>query len=30
MGGTEIEREYEITLTDGDAVRRTIRAARAA
>jgi copper homeostasis protein len=30
MGGTAIEREYEITLTDVDAVRRTIAAARAA
>lgn len=30
MGGTAIEREYEITLTDEDAVRATIRAARAA
>jgi copper homeostasis protein len=30
MGGTAIEREYEITLTDTDAVRRTIAAARAA
>lgn len=30
MGGTAIEREYEITLTDTDAVRRTIDAARAA
>ena len=30
MGGTAIEREFEITLTDGDAVRRTIAAARAA
>ena len=30
MGGTAIEREYEITLTDTDAVRRTIEAARAA
>ena len=29
MGGTAIEREYEITLTDEDAVRRTIEAARA-
>jgi copper homeostasis protein len=28
MGGTAIEREYEITLTDVDAVRRTIAAAR--
>jgi len=30
MGGTAIEREFEITLTDEDAVRRTILAARAA
>lgn len=30
MGGTAIEREYEITLTDTDAVRRTIAAAKAA
>jgi copper homeostasis protein len=30
MGGTAIEREYEITLTDVDAVRATIAAARAA
>jgi copper homeostasis protein len=30
MGGTAIEREYEITVTDTDAVRRTIAAARAA
>ncbi len=30
MGGTAIEREFEITLTDEDAVRRTIAAARAA
>lgn len=30
MGGTAIEREYEITLTDVDAVRTTIAAARAA
>jgi copper homeostasis protein len=30
MGGTAIEREYEITLTDTEAVRRTIAAARAA
>jgi copper homeostasis protein len=29
MGGTAIEREYEITLTDVDAVRTTIAAARA-
>ena len=28
MGGTAIEREYEITLTDVDAVRNTIEAAR--
>jgi copper homeostasis protein len=30
MGGTAIEREFEITVTDEDAVRRTIAAARAA
>ncbi|WP_049630954.1 copper homeostasis protein CutC [Cellvibrio sp. pealriver] len=30
MGGTALEREYEITLTDADAVRATIAAARAA
>ena len=30
MGGTALEREYEITLTDIDAVRATISAARAA
>lgn len=30
MGGTAIEREYEITLTDTGAVRRTIAAAKAA
>ena len=30
MGGTAIEREYEVTLTDREAVRRTIAAARAA
>jgi copper homeostasis protein len=30
MGGTAIEREYEITLTDTEAVRRTIAAAKAA
>lgn len=30
MGGTAIEREYEITLTDTEAVRRTITAAKAA
>jgi copper homeostasis protein len=29
MGGTAIEREFELTLTDTDAVRRTIAAARA-
>lgn len=29
MGGTAIEREYEVTLTDTNAVRRTIAAARA-
>ena len=28
MGGTAIEREYQLTLTDPDAVRRTIAAAR--
>jgi copper homeostasis protein len=28
MGGTAIEREFEVTLTDRDAVRRTIAAAR--
>ncbi|MBI4920884.1 MAG: copper homeostasis protein CutC [Devosia nanyangense] len=28
MGGTAIEREFEVTLTDTDAVRRTIAAAR--
>jgi copper homeostasis protein len=28
MGGTDIEREYQLTLTDPDAVRRTIAAAR--
>lgn len=28
MGGTEIEREYQLTLTDREAVRRTIAAAR--
>ena len=30
MGGTAIEREFEVTVTDEDAVRRTIAAARAA
>jgi copper homeostasis protein len=30
MGGTAIEREYEITLTDPDSVKATIEAARAA
>jgi copper homeostasis protein len=30
MGGTAIEREYELTLTDEDSVRRTIAAARGA
>ena len=30
MGGTAREREFEVTLTDSDAVRRTIAAARAA
>jgi copper homeostasis protein len=30
MGGTAVEREYEITLTDIEAVRRTIAAAKAA
>jgi copper homeostasis protein len=29
MGGTALEREFEVTLTDSDAVRRTIAAARA-
>jgi copper homeostasis protein len=29
MGGTAIEREFELTLTDPDAVRATIAAARA-
>ena len=29
MGGTALEREFEVTLTDVDAVRRTIAAARA-
>ena len=29
MGGTALEREFEVTLTDRDAVRRTIAAARA-
>ena len=29
MGGTALEREFEVTLTDPDAVRRTIAAARA-
>jgi copper homeostasis protein len=29
MGGTDIEREYQLTLTDVDAVRATIAAARA-
>jgi copper homeostasis protein len=29
MGGTAIEREFELTVTDRDAVRRTIAAARA-
>lgn len=28
MGGTALEREYELTLTDQEAVRRTIQAAR--
>ena len=28
MGGTAIEREFEVTLTDPAAVRRTIAAAR--
>lgn len=28
MGGTEKDREYEVTLTDGDAVRATIAAAK--
>lgn len=30
MGGTAIEREFQLTLTDGEAVRRTIAAARGA
>ncbi|MBU1305776.1 MAG: copper homeostasis protein CutC [Alphaproteobacteria bacterium] len=30
MGGTAIEREYEVTVTDTEAVRATIQAARAA
>ena len=30
MGGTALEREFQVTLTDPDAVRRTIAAARAA
>lgn len=30
MGGTAIEREYEVTITDGVAVRATIAAAHAA
>ena len=30
MGGTAIEREYEVTVTDTEAVRATIAAARAA
>ena len=30
MGGTAIEREFELTVTDPDAVRRTIAAARQA
>ncbi len=30
MGGTALEREYEVTLTDTEAVRRTIAAAKAA
>ncbi len=29
MGGTDLEREFEVTLTDPEAVRRTIAAARA-
>jgi copper homeostasis protein len=29
MGGTDLDREYQLTLTDPDAVRRTIAAARA-
>jgi len=28
MGGTDLDREYRLTLTDPDAVRRTIEAAR--
>ena len=30
MGGTAMEREYQVTLTDSDAVRRSIEAVRAA
>ena len=30
MGGTAIEREFQLTLTDETAVRRTIEAARGA
>jgi copper homeostasis protein len=30
MGGTDLEREYQVTLTDADAVRATIAAARGA
>jgi copper homeostasis protein len=30
MGGTAIEREFEVTVTDTDAVRRTIAAAKTA
>ena len=30
MGGTAIEREFQLTLTDPDFVRRTIAAAKAA
>jgi copper homeostasis protein len=29
MGGTDLDREYRITITDGDIVRRAIAAARA-
>lgn len=29
MGGTALDREYQLTLTDGEAVRKTIAAARA-
>ena len=30
MGGTDLEREFELTVTDSAAVRRTIAAARKA